>query len=69
MCTMSVGPGLEALGFAPNELVGTDLYDLYRKDELASDGLDAVLAGRRYASERKYRGRRLALLFEPVFDH
>ncbi len=68
ICTLSVGPGLGSLGFSPNELVGTDLYDLYRSDGLAADGLDAVLAGRRYASERRYRDRRLALLFEPVFD-
>ncbi len=67
MCTLSVGPGLAALGFAPNELVGRDLHEVYADNGRASEGLAAVLAGQRFTSERNYRGRRLALLFEPIF--
>ena len=68
VCTLSVGPGLELLGLVPNQLVGRDLYALYRDEGLGPEALDAVLTGRRFARERDYHGRRLALHFEPVLD-
>ena len=65
-CTVSVGPGLAALGFAPNELVGRDLYEVYRSDPVGRHALDEVLSGRRYTHEREVHGRWLALHFEPI---
>ena len=67
-CTISAGPGLAALGFAPGELVGQNLREVYRDDPLGSQALDAALSGRRYHGEREYLGRRLALFFEPIHD-
>ncbi|MGO4340755.1 PAS domain-containing sensor histidine kinase [Pedococcus sp. 2YAF34] len=67
-CTTSVGPGLAALGFAPGELVGQNLREVYRDDPLGTEALDAALSGERYHGEREYLGRRLALYFEPIHD-
>lgn len=67
-CTLSVGPGLEVLGVAPNELVGRNLYEIYGDDPMSMRALDAVLSGQRYTHEREFRGRRLTLYFEPVLD-
>lgn len=67
-CTLSVGPGLAALGFGPNELVGTNLLDVYRDDPLGSEAITRALAGERFHGEREYLGRRLALHFEPLLD-
>src|SRR5690349_10001568 len=67
-CTLSVGPGLTALGFGTNELVGTNLFDFYREDPLGTEALRKALAGERFHGEREYQGRRLALHFEPLVD-
>ena len=67
-CTLSVGPGLAALGFGPNELVGTNLLDVYRDDPLGTEAITRALAGERFHGEREYLGRRLALHFEPLLD-
>lgn len=67
-CTISVGPGLAALGVAPNELVGRDLYEIYSQDPLGKVALDTVLSGQSYTHEREFNGRWLTLHFEPILD-
>ncbi|WP_344190913.1 PAS domain S-box protein [Pedococcus aerophilus] len=68
VCTLSVGSGLAALGFAPGELVGTDLRELYREDAMSIESLERALAGERHSHEREFEGRRLVLHFEPIHD-
>ncbi|KQZ88949.1 hypothetical protein ASD62_06155 [Phycicoccus sp. Root563] len=67
-CTLSVGPGLDVLGLKPNELVGQNLYEVYRDDAVGLSALDTVLAGQRFVHERSHQGRRLALHLEPILD-
>ena len=43
--TLSEGHGLEALGLAPGEVVGRNVFDLYADATTATDGLRRVLAG------------------------
>jgi len=67
-CTLSVGPGLAALGLGPGQLVGLDLHEVYRDDPLGLEALRRVLSGESFREEREYLGRRLVLHFEPVHD-
>ncbi|GAB3444836.1 hypothetical protein GCM10027517_25050 [Phycicoccus ginsengisoli] len=67
-CTLSVGPGLAAIGLGPNELLGQNFFDVYRDDPLATEAVTRALAGERFSGEREFRGRRLAMHFEPLFD-
>jgi PAS domain S-box-containing protein len=68
LCTLSVGPGLAALGLRSGELVGQNLYAVYRDDPLGTEALTRSLAGESFSGEREYLGRRLALHFEPIVD-
>ncbi len=67
-CTLSVGAGLEALGLAPGELVGKNLFALYGHDARAVEALHRVLAGQTFSVEREFDGRRLWVYYEPVRD-
>jgi PAS domain S-box-containing protein len=67
-CTLSVGPGLMAIGLAHNELLGQSFFDVYRDDPLATEAISRALAGERFHGEREFQGRRLALHFEPLVD-
>lgn len=68
ICTLSIGSGLSALGFRSGQLVGQDLFEVYRDDPLGTEALTRALAGEVFRGERQYNGRRLALYFEPVLD-
>ncbi|WP_406830046.1 PAS domain S-box protein [Pedococcus sp. KACC 23699] len=68
VCTLSIGPGLAAIGYAPGELVGRNFREIYRDDPLGTEALEHALAGERFHGERDFHGRRLAIAFEPVLD-
>jgi PAS domain S-box-containing protein len=67
-CTLSTGPGLDPLGLRPGELVGQDLYVLYRDDASAVEALRRVLGGHSFTIEREFHGRLLSVYYEPVRD-
>ncbi len=67
-CTHSTGPGLVHLGLRPGELVGTNLFELYRDDAINVAALHRVLAGESFSLEREFQGRLLSTYFEPVRD-
>lgn len=68
VCTLSTGLGLDLLDTRPGELVGQNLFTLYRDDPLAIEALHRVLAGSTFTVEREFRGRVLAVYYEPVRD-
>jgi PAS domain S-box-containing protein len=67
-CTHSTGPALAHIGLRPGELVGANLFELYRDDPLNVDALRRVLAGETFSLEREFQGRLLSTYFEPVRD-
>jgi PAS domain-containing protein len=67
-CTLSTGPALTHLDLHPGELVGTNLFELYRDDAINVDALRRVLAGESFSLEREFYGRHLSTYFEPVRD-
>ena len=64
-CTLSVGPGLDALGYGQNELVGADLYEFY-PDAPSHELLDRVLDGETFTVERLVHGRALWTFWQPL---
>ena len=68
VCTHSTGPALTYLGLRPGELVGTNLFELYRHDAVNVAALRRVLAGESFSLEREFVGRLLSTYFEPVRD-
>jgi PAS domain S-box-containing protein len=68
VCTHSTGPALTQLGLRPGELVGTNLFTLYRDDPINVAALRRVLDGESFSLEREFEGRRLSTYFEPVRD-
>jgi len=68
ICTHSTGPALTHLGLRPGELVGTNLFDLYREDPINVTALRRVLEGETFSLEREFQGRLLSTYFEPVRD-
>ncbi len=64
-CTLSVGPGLEAQGLQPSELVGQDLYTLYSTPEDV-ETLERALAGEAFTQQTTVNGRLLRTFFQPV---
>ncbi|MGH3333515.1 MAG: PAS domain-containing protein, partial [Nocardioidaceae bacterium] len=67
-CTHSTGPALTYLGLRPGQLVGTDLFELYRDDAINVAALRRVLTGESFSLEREFQGRILSTYFEPVRD-
>ncbi|MGZ4437343.1 MAG: PAS domain S-box protein, partial [Nocardioidaceae bacterium] len=67
-CTLSTGVGLAALGVKPGELVGQNLYDVYRDVPGAVEALDRVLGGETFSVEREFEGRQLAVYYEALRD-
>ncbi len=67
-CTHSTGPALTYMGLRPGELVGTDLFELYRDDPFNVAALRRVLAGESFNVEREFHGRVLSTYFEPARD-
>ncbi len=68
VCTHSTGPALTYLGLRPGELVGTNLFALYRHDPVNVAALRQVLAGESFSLEREFEGRLMSTYFEPVRD-
>ena len=68
ICTHSTGPALTHLGLRPGELVGTNLFALYRDDPINVAALRRVLSGDSFSLEREFAGRVLSTYFEPVRD-
>ena len=67
-CTHSTGPALTHLGLRPGQLVGTNLFELYRDDPVNVAALKQVLTGESFSLEREFQGRVLSTYFEPVHD-
>jgi PAS domain S-box-containing protein len=67
-CTHSTGPALAYMGLRPGQLVGTDLFELYRDDPFNVAALRRVLAGESFNVEREFQGRLLSTYFEPARD-
>ena len=67
-CTLSVGPGLEALGYLPNELVGVDLLELYAPDAANVASLRRALAGESFVSETQFGDRLIWTYYQPLYD-
>ncbi len=65
VCTLSTGPALVHLGLRPGQLVGTDLFELYRDDHINVIALRRALAGESFTIEREFQGRLLSTYFEP----
>jgi PAS domain S-box-containing protein len=67
-CTLSTGPGLAALGLRPGQMVGTNLFEVYRDDPEALDSLRRVISGETFTVESDRSGRLLWVYYEPVLD-
>jgi hypothetical protein len=67
-CALSVGPGLEALGYADGELVGTSLLDLYRDDPDVLASIHRALAGDTFTVTREIEGRTLCVSYQALHD-
>jgi PAS domain S-box-containing protein len=68
ICTLSTGPALVHLGLRPGQLVGTDLFELYRDDHINVIALRRALDGESFTIEREFQGRLLSSYFEPERD-
>ncbi len=67
-CTLSVGPGLAALGYANGELVGTSLLELYRDDPAILASIHRALAGESFTATRDVDGRILWVYYQALVD-
>ena len=67
-CTLSTGSGLGPLHVKPGELVGQNLFDVYRDDVDGLAALRRALAGESFTLEREFLGRQLAIYYEPSRD-
>jgi PAS domain S-box-containing protein len=56
-CTLSAGKNLELVGFSPGELVGRNLFELYRDEPFIREHLHRVLAGEVTEVEGRYGDR------------
>lgn len=68
ICTMSIGPGLLALGLAPGELVGVNLLGVYQDDDIDSSNLRRALAGESFTVQQETNGRTLWSYFQAQHD-
>jgi two-component system, cell cycle sensor histidine kinase and response regulator CckA len=66
--TLSEGRGLSALGFAPKELLGRSVFELYANDPVSLANADRVLAGEEFCVESRLGGVALESTFTPVRD-
>jgi two-component system, cell cycle sensor histidine kinase and response regulator CckA len=64
--TLSEGRGLSALGFAPKELLGRSVFELYADDPVSLANADRVLAGEEFSVESRLGGVALESTFTPV---
>lgn len=68
VCTLSMGPGLAALGVEPGQLVGENLLEVYREDQHVHASLRRVLAGESFDTETVFHGRTLSVFYQPTYD-
>lgn len=66
VCTLSVGQGLAALGLEPGQLVGLNLFEVYRDDPHATASLRRALAGESFTDETPFHGRILSVYYLPT---
>ncbi|MGA3124092.1 MAG: ATP-binding protein, partial [Polyangiaceae bacterium] len=64
--TLSEGRGLSAMGFAPKELLGRSVFELYANDPLSLANADRVLAGEEFTVESNLGAVALETTFTPV---
>jgi PAS domain S-box-containing protein len=64
--TLSEGRGLSALGFAPKELLGRSVFDLYANDPVSLANADRVLAGEEFTVASSLGAVALETTFTPV---
>jgi two-component system cell cycle sensor histidine kinase/response regulator CckA len=64
--TLSEGRGLSALGFAPKELLGRSVFDVYAEDPVSLANADRVLAGEEFTVESSFGAVALETTFTPV---
>ena len=67
-CTLSIGKGLGPLHVQPGELVGQNLFDVYRDDVDGLAALRRAIGGESLTLEREFLGRVLAIYYEPSRD-
>jgi two-component system, cell cycle sensor histidine kinase and response regulator CckA len=66
--TLSEGRGLLPLGFAPKELLGRSVFDVYANDPVSLANADRVLAGEEFTVESTMGDVALETTFTPVHD-
>jgi PAS domain S-box-containing protein len=66
--TLSEGRGLHAIGFAPKELVGRSVFELFASDPVLLAQADRVLAGEEFTVESRIGPAALEVVFTPVRD-
>jgi two-component system, cell cycle sensor histidine kinase and response regulator CckA len=66
--TLSEGRGLAGLGFAPKELLGRSVFDLYANDPVSLANADRVLAGEEFTIESRFGAFALESTFTPIRD-
>ena len=64
--TLSEGRGLFALGFAPKELLGRSVFELYANDPVSLANVDRVLAGEEFSVESRLGAVAFETTFTPV---
>lgn len=65
-CTFSVGPGLQALGLEPGQLVGANLFDVYVDYPSILTDLRRATAGETFSTQGTVNGRLLWTSYHPV---
>jgi rsbT co-antagonist protein RsbR len=66
--TLSEGAALMSIGLAPGQIVGMNVFDLYRDDELLCAYLRRVLQGETFTAEILIAGRILENRYAPMLD-
>jgi two-component system, cell cycle sensor histidine kinase and response regulator CckA len=66
--TLSEGRGLAAIGFAPKELLGRSVFELYADDPVSLSNADRVLAGEAFTVESHLGTVALETSFTPVHN-
>ena len=64
--TLSEGKGLEALGVAPDEVVGTSVFELYRDEPEILDNIRRALAGETFSASTEISGVAFGTWYSPI---
>jgi PAS domain S-box-containing protein len=67
-CTMSIGQGLHELGLEASELVGRDLFEVYRDNPVILASITRALAGETFTVSEEIEGRSLWTYFQALHD-